>query len=142
MKSPYSLSIIGICCLLITACVTRKNNTTQTTSPPNPPYSLLYVTPRTGIYPPGRDELMAIQKQDSSITLQQLNAGYNIYSEGACIKCHAAQNIYKYDETKWANIIDNMAPMAQLSQTEKTAVYNYVLSVKAVQPPKALPLTK
>lgn len=139
MKTPYILLIIiGSYWITLAACGTSKKQTTSTILP-TPPYPLVYKTPTIGIYPPGRDELAAIQLQYSDVTQEQLAEGYSIYTEGACIRCHQAKNIYNYSETSWKGIIDDMARMANISLEQKNAVYKFVLSIKAVQPPKALP---
>jgi hypothetical protein len=137
MKIPYSLLIIGTC-ILLAACASSKKQP-ATTILPTPPYPLVYKTPTIGIYPPGKAELAAIQNQFSDVTYEQLTEGYTIYTEGACIGCHQAKNIYNYTEVSWKGIIDDMARMANISIEQKNAVYKYVLSTKAVQPPKALP---
>lgn len=138
MNSPYFLSILVISCIFLSACRTTTKQTSSTVLP-TPPYPLVYVTPSIGIYPPGKDELAAIQVQYPEITQKQLTEGYSIYTEGACIRCHQAKNIYNYTEISWKSIIDEMARMANISVEQKDAVYKFVLSIKAVQPPKALP---
>jgi mono/diheme cytochrome c family protein len=134
MKIHHVLIVAGI---ILSACGTHKKQVTggqesvPTGSLPNSP---LVTAPLTGIYPPGKEELAAIQLQYSDATQEQLSKGYAIYTEGACIKCHGAANIYAFDEIRWVAIVNKMAPMAQLSANEKDAVLRYVLSIKAKQP--------
>ena len=87
-----------------------------------------------GIYPPGNDELTALQMRYSDATLAQLSEGHTLYTQSACIGCHKPKNIYKYDEASWKGIIDNMANLAKITASQKDAVYKYVLAIKAVQP--------
>ena len=87
-----------------------------------------------GIYPPRNEELGAIQKQYADATMDALKAGHVIYTVGACAGCHSPQNIYKYSESQWKTIMDDMALKAQINGAEKDAVYKYVLAIKATQP--------
>ena len=82
---------------------------------------------------PGKEELMAIQKQYRTVTLQQLTTGYTIYTSGACINCHQAQPIKKFEPEQWKTILDDMALRSNLNAEEKDAVHKYVLSIKAKQ---------
>jgi cytochrome c1 len=134
-----SLLIWGTYSILLAACSSLKKQTTATpplTSAPN-----LVMLP-TSPPPPGKEELAAIQVHFSDATQEQLTEGYSIYTEGACIKCHQAKNIYAYTETNWKGIIDDMARMANISAQEKEAVYRYVLSIKALEPQKELPASR
>jgi hypothetical protein len=127
---------ISIIAIIIGACSSSKKSTRSTVSTTSAttdfsanPYWL--VKPANGIYAPGNEELTAIQTQYKDVTLEQLKEGYAIYATGACIKCHAAMNIYERGEVQWKGIVENMARKAQLSEPQKDAVYRYVLSVKA-----------
>ena len=90
-----------------------------------------------GIYPPGNEELTAIQLQYKDVTLDKLKLGHSLYAESACISCHSAQSIYKYDTTQWINILDDMARKARISDEQKDAVYKYILAIKAAKPKDA-----
>ena len=87
-----------------------------------------------GVYPPGEQELTAIQIRYADVTSEKLKAGHALYTAGACVGCHSAQGIYQYSETQWKTIMDDMAAKAQLTENEKDAVYKYVLAIKATQP--------
>lgn len=87
-----------------------------------------------GVFAPRNEELIAIQLQYKDVTLNTLKDGYLIYTQGACVSCHGAKNIYSYEESQWKHIVDDMAQMAAISDIEKDAVYKYVLSIKATQP--------
>jgi hypothetical protein len=50
------------------------------------------------------------------------------------MKCHNANNIYKYSESAWTNILEDMSQKAKLTDSEKDAVTKYVMSIKAMQP--------
>lgn len=123
--------IIAVAILVIGACKSKKN--TVASAPPDPAPANAAVKSPDGIYAPGHEELAAIQVKYSDVTLERLNQGHVLYAYSACIRCHAAQNIYKYDEARWKEIIDNMAPKAQISDSQKDAVYKYVLAIKATQ---------
>ncbi len=146
----YKVTSIAIVSIIIVACSTMKKNIT--TSAPSPQTYTLdssksIATPNTpktpntfllksknGIYEPGNEELKAIQLQYKETTLQQLKYGHAIYTEGACVKCHDAFNIYEYSEPKWKIIVDDMAIRAKISNEQKDAVYKYVMAIKATQP--------
>jgi hypothetical protein len=98
------------------------------------PASFLVAKSSNGIYAPGNDELLAIQSQYGDATMEQLKEGHFIYTEGACVKCHGAMNIYRRGEARWKEIIDDMAQRARLPDSQKDAVYKYVLAIKAMQP--------
>jgi mono/diheme cytochrome c family protein len=86
-----------------------------------------------GMQAPGNEELVAIQAKFADVTLDKLKQGYELYTNGACINCHSANNIYNYGEAQWKDLVENMADKARISDSEKDAVYKYVLSVKATQ---------
>ena len=65
--------------------------------------------------------------------MDKLKEGHTLYTAGACINCHNAKNIYRYNEEQWKGIIDNMAIKAHINDTQKDAVYKYVLAIKATQ---------
>jgi hypothetical protein len=129
---------------LVAACHSKKKSSTVATT--TPPATTTVSTPTTsgspvmlmrspdGIYPPGNEELAAIQTTYKDVTIEKLKQGHTIYTFGDCAKCHRAQSIYKYTEERWKTIIDDMAKRANLQEEEKDAVYKYVLSIKAVQP--------
>ncbi|MDP2385732.1 MAG: cytochrome c [Bacteroidota bacterium] len=132
------LAFLTITIALITACSSsKKANTTVVSSsstPANTPATPFVVgKPANGIYPPGNEELTAIQVKHKDVTLEKLQEGYKIYTQGACINCHGAENIYAHTEDQWEGIIDDMAQKARISDPEKDAVYKYVLAIKATQ---------
>lgn len=106
-----------------------KNKNVKTVKPP----TNKFVKPLNGIYAPRVEELTALKLKYKNVTLDKLNEGYSIFAKGECIKCHSPQNIYKRAETEWKDIIDVMAEKAKLSDTQKDAVFKYVLSIKATQ---------
>jgi len=83
---------------------------------------------------PGNEELTAIQVQYKDVTLEKLNEGHAIYTQGACINCHGAKNIYWFGEAQWKEIIEDMAQRSNISDVQKDAVCKYVLAIKATQP--------
>lgn len=137
------ITLVTIIAIIIASCsIGKKSLSTKSAEvPANPitvkkPINTFLLKPVNGIYEPGIEELKAIQLQYKETTLQQLKYGHAIYTEGACIKCHDALNIYVFDEIKWKDIVDNMAVKAMISDEQKDAVYKYVLSIKAKQPKK------
>ena len=133
--------------VLLVACTSTKKTTAptvsaapETTSPSNvspsgsPTVSgpLFVKKKNDGVSVPGDEELAAIQLKYKDVTLQTLTEGHAIYT-GACTNCHGAKNIYNLAEEEWQGIMDEMAPKAKLTDSQKDAVYKYVLAVKATQ---------
>jgi len=132
MKSKIVL--LAITSLIIAACSTSKKATTTSTTESSTTSSTPLVLARTmGMQAPGNEELVAIQAKFADVTLDKLKQGYELYTNGACINCHSANNIYNYGEAQWKDLVENMADKARISDSEKDAVYKYVLSVKATQ---------
>lgn len=122
---------IALSITVLTACTnTRKIG--DTTNKKTEPVTKI-MKPDDGIYPPAEEELQALKGRFQDLTLATLKEGYIIYSTGACIGCHNAKNIYRYDETQWKHIMDDMAAAAKINAAQKDAVYKYVLSIKASQ---------
>ena len=111
------------------SCSTSKKTTTTTTPKKNESIS----KPSNGIYEPDSLALNAINLRYDNISLKKLQEGYIIYAYGPCINCHNAKNIYQYDEKQWTNIINEMAVSANISDSQKDAVFKYVLSIKLSQ---------
>ena len=123
--------------VIIAACnTTRRTTTTSTTTTTNdtPVNPFPFGKPADGINAPGAPELTALQMRYQDVTMDKLNEGYVIYTQGACIKCHNAQSIYMLNEEKWKGILDDMALRARISDAEKDAVNKYVLAMKSTQP--------
>jgi hypothetical protein len=118
--------------IIIVACKSTKTSVTTPAAPANVAIPKA-PKPSNGIYIPGTEELEAIQLQYKDVTLQQLKNGHAIYTEGACVKCHDAKNIYFYNEIVSKNIMDDMAKRSKISDEQKDAVYKYVLAIKATQ---------
>jgi ligand-binding sensor domain-containing protein len=141
MKKIKIVFTVIIIVITIAACSSSKKSSasTITSTPPatigsgSPATTSIPVKPANGIYPPGNEELTAIQAQFKEVSLAHLKEGHFIYTEGACVKCHDAQNIYARAAPQWKNIIDDMAKRSNLTDPQKDAVYKYVLSIKAVQ---------
>lgn len=124
MKKEFMvLIIVGLA--VLAACNSSKNVTTPTAPK---------VAAKNGKHAPGAEEVNAIQTKFPGVTLEKLTAGYKIYTEGACTKCHNSNNIYKYSESAWTNILEDMSQKAKLTDSEKDAVSKYVMSIKAMQP--------
>ena len=145
--NTIKITAIAIIPLIIAACNTSKKNSKLATTTPSPvvtatptptsaPTQSSFMVSRSpdGIYTPGNEELTAIQVQYKDVTMETLKKGHTLYTFGACARCHRAQSIYKYSESRWKEIIDDMAVKAEITGEEKDAVYKYVLSIKATQP--------
>ncbi|HXU28466.1 MAG TPA: hypothetical protein VN698_14645 [Bacteroidia bacterium] len=78
---------------------------------------------------PGDAELVAGKTKFSNLTLTELTKGYSIY-HGACTNCHAAKNINERSEEKWVDVLNAMAPKANLSKEEKDVVWKYIMATK------------
>jgi mono/diheme cytochrome c family protein len=121
---------------------TKKSSSTQTASTPPPVAPIATNTAvatvsgpptmaRVGITP-GELELTAIKQKYPETTAQNLANGHELYI-GKCTDCHRKKNIYAYNETRWKEIIDDMAPRSKLTAQETDDLYKYVLSMKATQ---------
>lgn len=135
------ITLIAFITLVIVACSATKKSTTSSSSvtpvsanAPTSSISSLLLPKSVGMHAPREEELSAMQVQYKDLTLDRLKTGHSIYTQGACINCHGAVNIYKYTELQWTNIIDDMALRARISYIDKDAVYKYVLAIKATQP--------
>lgn len=128
MNRTY-ITLLVIAASIIAACSSSKKNISTIPEAP-----ALGTKPVTGIYPPGKEELSAIQTQYREVTMEQLQQGYAIYAKGACINCHGAMNIYKRTEVQWKGIIEDMAKKARITDAQKDAVHKYVLAIKAARP--------
>lgn len=139
MKAVNKISI-SIIILIISACSATKKSTTSsspaasTTATIPVTDNFLFTNSPKGIQYPGDEELIAIQVKFKDVTLDHLKEGHEIYTQGACVGCHTAQNIYQKSEENWKPIIDDMSFRANLSDSQKDAVYKYVLAIKGTQP--------
>lgn len=122
---PKTLSILSLFILIVAACSSSKKTSSTTGNSSGK-------KPKNGVYPPGDNEVAAIQKQFPEASMGKLQEGYSIY-KGACTGCHGTKNIYRFSSTEWKKIMDKMAPKAKLNGLQKDAVYQYVLAIKATQ---------
>jgi len=135
------LALIALITLIIAACHSSKKSTaapvvsTPVSTPAATTSTISFSVPRSGdgIYEPGTAELTAIQAQYADVTLEKLKEGHLLYTKGACINCHEAQSIYRFEESRWKGIMDDMAEKARMNEAQKDAVYKYVLAIKATQ---------
>jgi hypothetical protein len=65
----------------------------------------------------------------ADVTMDQLKIGHSTYN-GACTNCHGLKDIKSRDEQDWSGILDRMALKANLTPTEKDAVWRYIMAVK------------
>jgi hypothetical protein len=135
------ITVLTSILIIIAACSASKKSATSTADPApastvskTAPTSNYFYIKADGIQVPGEKELTVIQRKYKDITLEQLKEGHTIYTGSACIRCHDAKNIYELEEAKWKDIMDDMAQKADISDSQKDAVYKYVLAMKATQP--------
>lgn len=143
-KTTFLISAAAI--VLVSCHGTKKGSTTQTASsappaatPPPPPEPLAPnpagaaapLLVRNGIVPTDL-ELQAIKQKYPETTAQNLSNGHELYI-GTCTDCHRKKNIFAYSESKWKEIIDDMAPRSKLNAQQTDDLYKYVLSMKATQ---------
>jgi uncharacterized alpha/beta hydrolase family protein len=142
--NKIKITLIVSSAIIIAACSSTKKSATSTSTSSSVPSAtnstntstspFVFVKPADGINAPGNEELTAIQTQYKEVTLAQLKEGHEIYSEGACTRCHNAKNIYQMEISEWKSTLEDMAQKAYLSDVQKDAVYKYVLAMKATQP--------
>ena len=120
------LLLFIMCLVLFDSCSTSKRTTHTISSNKDEIIS----KPSSGIYEPDSLALDAVKLRYTDINLKKLQEGYIIYAYGPCINCHNAKNIYQFDEKQWGKIIDEMAVAAKISESQKDAVFKYVLSIK------------
>jgi hypothetical protein len=128
----FNVQLIIFTVVVFAAC--SANKTRQAKSIETPPVATVKPAIKNGTHAPGIEEVNAIQSKFPGVTLEKLTAGYKIYTEGACTKCHNTNNIYKYSAAAWTNILEDMSEKAKLTDSEKDAVSKYVMSIKAMQP--------
>lgn len=130
------LTIVGLS--FLGACHTSKKSTASTvvasTSPnPTPSTPAVASKPANGVYAPNNDELVAVKSKFPDATLEKLQEGYALYAQGSCTNCHKPKNIYAGSDVHWKPVIDNMAEKAKLTESQKEAVYAYVMSIRAAK---------
>ena len=145
MKSTLLISASVI--VLVSCHGTKKSSSTQTASsnppvapatPPAPPTVTVAAGPatapvllRNGIVPTDL-ELQAIKQTYPETTAQNLSNGHELYI-GTCTDCHRKKNIFAYSESRWKEIIADMAPRSKLDPRQTDDLYKYVLAMKATQ---------
>lgn len=140
-----------ICCLILLACnSTKKNSTAKSTPAPE-----IIATPAPTVqtntvsavaigpfmkpmgymdnFEPANNDLPAIHEKYKDVSIETLKQGHSLYI-GVCANCHKAKSIYTRSEQNWLNIINDMAIRANITDSEKDALYKYVLAAKATQP--------
>lgn len=142
MNNRIRVTVLLAGTIVATACSSTKKTTQATvapvpasaTTPSTPSGTYLFSKPADGVRDPGNEDLAAIQLQYKDVTLAKLKEGHVLYTGGSCISCHNAKSIYELKEESIKNIIDDMAKKARMPDTEKDAVYKYVLAMKTTQP--------
>ena len=102
MKRVYtSATIVFFAVSLIISCA--KKNTPSTTAASNEPSIV----------------------SKNAINESDIAAGHQLYDQN-CNKCHRLFSPDEFKEKRWDRILDEMAPKARLSDTEKQKVLAYV----------------
>lgn len=130
-----ALSLAGLS--IIAACHSTKKTTTSTAatpaSPSTPETPAVAAKPANGVYAPDNAELVAVQKTHPDATIEKLKEGYALYAQGPCTNCHKPKNIYAGSDMHWKPVIENMAEKARLTESQKDAVYKYVMAIRAAK---------
>ncbi len=108
------ITILSVLALVAFSCKSKKASGNTTTE---------------NVYLPGDAQLKAIQTKFADASAQTLKEGYDIYV-GACTNCHGKKNMYKQSEADWQNDVNRMAPKAKITDTQKDALWKYVLSMR------------
>lgn len=80
------------------------------------------------LQPSGKD-LTAAQSHWNGTTMDQLTAGYNIYTTKCDDEeCHRLKKPQKFTVDEWNSILPKMKRKAKLDSTEYAEVYRYILA--------------
>lgn len=121
-------SSIFFCIFFIVACKSKQ----KTAPVAAEPSSTTPVRPANGIYAPGAEEGLAIQKQFPGTSEAELLEGYKLYT-GTCTDCHQPKSIYSRPESSWPRIIGEMSMRSHITTKQSDAILKYVLAIKATQ---------
>lgn len=77
------------------------------------------------------DQFKLKYPQLDTVSLSTLQAGHNLYNNGACIKCHPAKNIVAYNDLQWARLIPDMSMRAHISEGQKDGLVKYIMAIRA-----------
>ena len=105
--------------VFLAACSPKTAKTTSSSSP----------APAASSTEPSEAMVTAGKTKFPDVTLDVLKKGQTIYN-GPCTRCHGAKSIVKRDEKEWVEVLNDMAPKANLSVEDKDAVWKYIMSVK------------
>lgn len=108
MKKTLSIILLGS--LIIVACKSKKN------------------VSKTSSNEPTEAQLTALKSKVPDGTMDDLKKGHSIFY-GACTNCHGAKDVTGYSQEQLQSVIDQMAPKAKLSDSEKKDVWRYALAV-------------
>lgn len=111
MKKILSIALAIV--LITVACKTKKATSTATSID-------------TSI----EAQLTAVKARFPDATKEELQKGHSIYT-GACTKCHGTKDVTVYSEPKLLEIVDVMAPKANLTTDEKQALIRFAVGVRA-----------
>lgn len=98
--------VIALCSMVFLAC-SKKIAPTNTASP------------ATSAVPEVKPAEMA------RINMALLDKGKKVF-EKRCNQCHALKEPVNYEQQKWVQILERMAPKAQLDDTQRAEVLAYV----------------
>ena len=111
----FFLSTILICLFESCKLNPQSQSTTQTVHP--------------ALYPIDAGTKSVAASRWPETPVADLVKGQSIYYAN-CSKCHELPKIEQFSERKWIHEIDEMAPKAELSSSEKDLLSKYVLSFR------------
>ena len=134
----FKISSLATAVLIIAACHTTKKTESTTVATPATPSAPAApvseaVKSKNGVFAPGEEQVTGVQMKHPGTTLASLTEGYKLYT-GTCTNWHGTKIIYRISESKWPEIIDDMAQKSKLTATEKDALTKYVFAIKSTQP--------
>lgn len=91
--------------------------------------STAQTTAQTPLYPIDEGTKGVAAKRWPETPVSDLVKGLSIYNAN-CSKCHELPKIEQFSERKWLHEIDEMAPKAELSTSQKDLLSKYVLSFR------------
>lgn len=97
--------VIALCSMVFWACSKKMapTNATNTATPTVP----------------------EVKPDEARINMALLEKGKKVF-ENRCGRCHALKQPVNYEQQKWVQIMERMAPKAQLDETQKAEVLAYV----------------
>jgi hypothetical protein len=107
--------------LTLAALACKPKKEVASTTPAGPPASPA---------PPPTEQHLTARARFNDLTMDQLQKGHSIFT-GACTNCHAPKNVKLYnDEIRLKAVMDNMSDKAELSASDRDAVWKYAIALR------------